>query len=83
MLQTQYSAGSEVVAQLTSELAAVNEELAQVKAQLDARGSGLADTSPLVNIKRAALALQEELKGFDVKIGVAQHALLQSMIRRS
>ena len=49
--QEEYAQNSEQINALTSELAAVSDELETVKARMDERGNSMTDTSPLIKIK--------------------------------
>lgn len=44
------------------------------------REDNIGDTKPLVRIKAAISKLKTELKAMEVKIGVAEHSLLQVRI---
>eukprot|EP00965_Chrysotila_dentata_P189773 6173500-Pleurochrysis_carterae.AAC.1 len=55
--QDEYGKQSEYINSLTNELASVSEELNAVKEKMDARGSSMTDTSPLIKIKTAVSKL--------------------------
>jgi len=76
-IQERYNKSTEAVAELTNELAHVSEELESVKQTMAERGDNISDISPLVKIKGAITRLKGELKSMEVRIGVAEHALLQ------
>lgn len=65
------------------ELSSVLGDLEMTKGQMDQRGSSMADGSPLINIKKAIVKLQEELVQMDLKIGVLDHSLTQDIIRHN
>ncbi|KAK3239465.1 hypothetical protein CYMTET_16032 [Cymbomonas tetramitiformis] len=76
-VQERYNKSTENVAELTNELAHVSEELENIKNTMTEKGDNISDTSPLVKIKSAIQRLKVELKAMEVRIGVAEHALLQ------
>ena len=75
--QADYSKNSGHITELTNELAQVSDELENVKTQMDERGQGMTDTSPLLNIKKALSRLKTEGKQMELQIGAVEHALLQ------
>ena len=83
VVQERYNKQTERVAELTNEFARISEELEQVKGNLDERSGNISDTSPLVKIKNAIARLTDELKGMEVRIGVAQHTLLQNSLKKT
>lgn len=80
-VQTKYEEGTEQVANLSSELSSATEKLEDIKTHMDSRGNSMTDTSPLVQIKRALQGLRDEIKTFELRIGVVGHSLMQSKIR--
>ena len=80
--QEQYKSVTDNVSELSNELATVTARLNEIKAIVDERGSNLSDSSPLVRIKAAIAKLNEELRGMDVRIGVAEHSMLSVNIKR-
>jgi len=80
-VQQRYNKTTENVAELTSELGHISEELEQVKQTMADREDNIGDTKPLVRIKAAISKLKTELKAMEVKIGVAEHSLLQTQLK--
>eukprot|EP01136_Pigoraptor_vietnamica_P008648 Opistho-1_new@44235 len=76
-----YKNSSGTVTERTNELARITEELEQVKAQMDERGSSMTDSSPLVKIKQALARLKKETIEMDVRVGVVEHTLLAIKLR--
>jgi estrogen-related receptor beta like 1 len=76
-----YQSSSDNINNLTNELSAATEKLEEIKTHMDSRGNSMTDTSPLVQIKRALQSLREEIKTFELRIGVVGHSLMQSKIR--
>ena len=56
--------------------------MAAVKGKMDARGSSMTDTSPLIQIKQALARIKEERKHMDVRIGIATHTLVTKKLAR-
>jgi len=81
LIQERYNKSTENVAELTNELAHLNEELENVKQQVIDRGDNIGDTKPLKEIKDAMVKLKAELKLMEVRIGVASHTLLQTSLK--
>jgi estrogen-related receptor beta like 1 len=73
--------GTERISDRNNELHRLGAALEEAKAQLDSRGSSLADASPLVRIKAAISSLKEELGAMEVRIGVVAHSLLCFSLR--
>ena len=67
-IQSEYSVKSKKISDNTHELAKISQELGSVKSQLEAKGSSLSDTSPIVKIKQAIKALRQELSQMEVRI---------------
>eukprot|EP01137_Pigoraptor_chileana_P021743 Opistho-2@85811 len=76
-----YKNSSGTVTERTNELSRITEELEQVKAQMDERGSSMTDSSPLVKIKQALARLKKETVEMEVRIGVVEHTLLSIKLR--
>lgn len=82
-VQERYNAQTEGVAELTNEFARISEELEQVKGLLDERSGNISDSTPLVKIKTAIAKLTDELKGMEIRIGVAQGTLLRHSLSKN
>ncbi|GAQ80546.1 intraflagellar transport protein 57 [Klebsormidium nitens] len=80
--QEAYNKSMDSIAKLTDELAHISERLESIKQTMDERGNDISDSSPLVKIKKAIEALKSELKQMEVRIGVAEHTLLQVNLKR-
>ena len=78
---TQHQASSDNVSNLTSELQSLSEQLSEIKEHMDNRGDTMTDTSPLVQIKKALQTVKEEIKTFELRIGVVGHTLMQAKLR--
>jgi len=77
----QFQSSSQNVNNLTNELAAATERLDEIKDTMDSRGNSMTDTSPLVQIKQALTSLRDEIKTFELRIGVVSHSLMQAKMR--
>lgn len=62
--------------------ASVSDALEEARARMEERGTSMTDTTPLVRIKKALAALRHEMRGIDVRIGVASHTIMQSHMMR-
>lgn len=45
---------------------------------MEQQGTSMTDTGPLVKLKNAMQRIQEEIGQFEVRLGVVEHALLES-----
>ncbi|CAM9874543.1 unnamed protein product [Ectocarpus sp. 13 AM-2016] len=80
-LKHQTTSGS--VGELTESLAALSDELQELKEKMDSKGDAMSEASPLVSIKQALQQIKAEIKTFDLRIGVVSHTLLSTKTRRS
>merc|ERR1711865_1172294 len=76
-----FQTSSTDVNNLTNELASATERLDEIKDTMDSRGNSMTDTSPLVQIKQALTSLRDEIKTFELRIGVVSHSLMRAKIR--
>ena len=79
--QEEFANQSEYVSGLSNELTAVTDELNAVKERMDARGSSMTDTSPLIKMKAAVARLREEAKQLETRIGVVMHTLVAQRLK--
>lgn len=79
----QHKLSSDNVEGLASELQMVQETLAEIKERMNSRGDSMTDTSPLVQIKKALQKVKEDIKTFELRIGVVGHTLMQAKLRAS
>ncbi|GMI44830.1 hypothetical protein TrCOL_g13083 [Triparma columacea] len=75
-IEDKHSTGTESVSVLTNELAAIEDQLSDIKGTMDSRGSSMTDTSPLVKIKAALQEIKIEIQNFELRIGVVGQTLL-------
>ncbi|GFR50652.1 hypothetical protein Agub_g12901 [Astrephomene gubernaculifera] len=80
-VQETYNRKTEAVADRNSELHRIAEQLEEVKAMMDEKGSNIADATPVARIKTAIKQLNKELHDMEVRIGVVSHTLLQLSLR--
>ncbi|KXZ46063.1 hypothetical protein GPECTOR_47g338 [Gonium pectorale] len=80
-VQETYNRKTEAVADRNSELHRIAEQLEEVKALMDEKGSNIADATPVARIKTAIKQLNKELHDMEVRIGVVSHTLLQLSMR--
>lgn len=69
------------VAKLTKDLAAIAEQLDDMKGTMTDRGNSMTDTTPVVAIKQALKQLKQEVVDFDLQIGVVSHTLMRQQLR--
>mmetsp|Transcript_65979 Transcript_65979/g.148906 ORF Transcript_65979/g.148906 Transcript_65979/m.148906 type:complete len:431 (-) Transcript_65979:141-1433(-) len=70
---TQASVGA-----LTSSMTDLQDQLDEMKEDMAGRENSATDTSPLVNIKQALVAIKGDVQTFDLQIGVVGHTLMQA-----
>ena len=80
-INERYNRSNDNVQELTNSLGIINDQLEEAKAQQEERGSSMTDTKPLVRIKDALKALQEEMKEMELKIGVVGYTLLNAKMK--
>jgi len=56
--------------------ASVSDALEEARSKMEERGTSMTDTTPLVKMKKALAGLRHEMRGIDVKIGVASHTIM-------
>ncbi|EHB13299.1 Intraflagellar transport protein 57-like protein [Heterocephalus glaber] len=78
-----YQQGSGGVTERTRLLAEVTEELEKVKQEMEEKGSSMTDGAPSVKIKQSLTKLKQETIQMDIRIGVVEHILLQSKLKKS
>ncbi len=77
-IEDTYQSSNSKVTSLQNDLAAVAEQLSDIKGTMDSRGSSMTDTSPLVKIKAALQDIKVEIGHFELRIGVVAHTLLSA-----
>ncbi|GIL87660.1 hypothetical protein Vretimale_14667, partial [Volvox reticuliferus] len=80
-VQETYNRKTEAVADRNNELHRIAEQLDEVKALMDEKGSNIADATPVARIKTAIKQLHKELHDMEIRIGVVSHTLLQLSLR--
>ena len=59
------------------------QELEERQREMAQHGDSMSDNRPVARLAQACAALREELRAMDVRTGVLQHLLLQTMARGS
>ncbi|UYV83131.1 IFT57 [Cordylochernes scorpioides] len=59
----------------------LTEELEQVKSEMEEQGSSMTDGTPLVKVRKALAQLKADISQMNVRIGVANHTLLQARLK--
>ncbi|KAJ1565558.1 Intraflagellar transport protein 57, partial [Cladochytrium tenue] len=80
-LRQKYNVASTSVNELSKELARISEELDAVKNKMDEIGNGMTDSQPLIDIKKGAARLKDDIKQMDLRIGVIEQTLLQAKLK--
>ncbi|KAG8587262.1 hypothetical protein GDO81_005616 [Engystomops pustulosus] len=80
-LKEQHQQVTEKVTEKTQILSELNEDLEKVKQEIEEKGSSITDGAPLVKMKQALTKLKQENIQMDIRIGVVEHALLQSKLK--
>ncbi|KAG5183718.1 intra-flagellar transport protein 57-domain-containing protein [Tribonema minus] len=78
-----HQACSSSVSELTTKLAELSEEVDELKEAMADRGNKMSEASPLVAMKHSLQQIKDEIKTFDLRIGVVSHTLLATKIRLS
>ncbi|KAM7542421.1 hypothetical protein Aperf_G00000008486 [Anoplocephala perfoliata] len=76
-----YTKASGGIAERTSKLAQLSEEVERVKAEMEQRGCSMTDGSPMIRIKQAIQRLKAENVAMEIRIGVLEHTLLRLQLR--
>ena len=74
---TQASVGS-----LTNVMGSIQEQLDELKEDMEGRENSATDTTPLVNLKAALLNVRNDVQQFDLRIGVVGHTLMQAKLAK-
>ncbi|CBH16268.1 hypothetical protein, conserved [Trypanosoma brucei gambiense DAL972] len=74
---------SQSVQQLSAELNQVSGLLDQVKRDIEEREAKLSDTSPLMQVKDAAVKVRAEIKQMSLRIGILQHTVLHYVMKQT
>jgi len=78
----QYEQVLTVVNELTNKLQSISEDLDEVKNKMEDRGSSMTDTSPVIMMKKSLTQVKHDSKLMDIRMGVAQHAILQAQLQK-
>lgn len=76
-----YTKASGGIAERSSKLAQLSEEVERVKAEMEQRGCSMTDGSPVIRIKQAIQRLKAENVAMEIRIGVLEHTLLRLQLR--
>jgi len=76
-MRERYNQTADEVSRRTNELQRCVAELEDIKSQLDERGAGNSNSSPLIRTREAMRNLEKEIRELNVTIGVVEHACLQ------
>jgi estrogen-related receptor beta like 1 len=71
---------NEIVAKYTSELNEIGDKLEELKEAIDAKDNGRSDTSPVLKVKEAVKQIKDEIRVFDLRIGVVSNSLLAAKV---
>ena len=59
----------------------VNDRLAKAQNKIDDTGKSFSDNTPLQNIKKSITSVKNDIKSFDIRIGVVCNTLLQLKLK--
>lgn len=68
---------------MSAEFNQIDQELEEVKANVDELGKKMADTTPLVNIKESLKRIKSEIKQMDLRIGMLMHTIMQNKMQNT
>jgi intraflagellar transport protein 57 len=71
------------VTEMTAKLAELMEEVDELKEAMADRGNKMSEASPLVAMKHSLQQIKDEIKTFDLRIGVVSHTLLSTKVKLS
>ena len=77
-MKENYSQSSGGVTNLSRDLAHITDELENVKAEMDQRGSSMTDAAPLVRVKQALARLKAENTQTEIHLNVVNIHLLDT-----
>lgn len=80
-IQSQFTTVSKNVEQLEQELTEINEKLESYERKIDDTGKNFSDNTPLQNIKKSITQVKNDIKAFDIRIGVVSNTLLQLKLK--
>lgn len=78
--EKEVSVKNEIVAKYTSELNEIGDKLEELKEAIDAKDNGRSDTSPVLKVKEAVKQIKDEIRVFDLRIGVVSNSLLAAKV---
>ncbi|KAG8346394.1 putative Intra flagellar transport protein 57 [Trypanosoma vivax] len=74
---------SQSVQQLSAELNQISGLLDQVKQEIEEREAKISDTTPLMQVKDAAVKVRAEIKQMSLRIGILQHTVLHYVMKQT
>merc|ERR1711998_747509 len=69
------------VGDLTAMADSISEQLEEVKSTMSDRSNSMTDSQPLKQIKDALTRIKNEIKTFELRIGVVNHTLMQAKLK--
>ena len=72
---------SKHVQDLEGELMDINERLTKMQSKIDDTGKSFSDNTPLQNVKKSIVGVKNDIKSFDIRIGVVSNTLLQLKLK--
>lgn len=80
-VEEKYNSSLSNVQTLTNSMTEIENQVSEVKREMDGLEGKATDTSPLVDIKRSVQSIRDEVNAFELRIGVVSHTLMQSKLR--
>merc|ERR1712123_454394 len=76
-----YTSQTSGIAEKTTRLGEINQELEHLKNEMDERGQAISDGKPIQQAKRAITQLTKENQELDVRIAVIEHEITQKVLK--
>merc|ERR1712106_847749 len=76
-----YTSQTSGIAEKTTRLGEINQELEHLKNEMDERGQAISDGKPIQQAKRAITTLTKENQELDVRIAVIEHEITQKVLK--
>ncbi|KAK6729140.1 hypothetical protein RB195_006281 [Necator americanus] len=80
-VRERYKAASGGVAERTTTLQKISEDIDQIKMQIEEQGAKTSDGAPMMKVKQALLKIEEDIQRMNVQIGVLEQSLLQAQLK--
>lgn len=82
-LRNELAAVEQEKRQLEQQSRELDDSFASAKAQMEQRGTAMSDGTPLINIKKAAQQVRDELIEMELEIAVLRHTIDQNIMKQN